>query len=64
MANGVKIANNKGFTGAVEHIGRLGVVMGNSDSETRQHIQNVLQMFINGGEKYDPKIKKINMPKM
>ncbi|BAQ89174.1 hypothetical protein [uncultured Mediterranean phage uvMED] len=65
MAKGVDIAGNKGFDGVAEHIGRLGVVMANSDSETRQHIQNSLQMFIDSNERIQKKIEKeTNQPAM
>lgn len=58
MAQGTKIAGNKGVDGVMEHMGRLGTVMANSDSDTRQYMQNFLQMLINGDEKI--KQKKID----
>jgi len=52
LAQGIKISGNKGVDGAIEHLGRLGVVMGNADSETRQFINEYLQMIL-GQEKKD-----------
>jgi len=46
LAQGIKIGQNKGVDGAIEHLGRLGVVMGNADSETRQFINEYLQMIM------------------
>ena len=46
LAQGIKIGQNKGVDGAIEHLGRLGVVMGNADSETRQFINEYLQMIL------------------
>ena len=46
MAEGTDIATQKGVTGVLEHTGKLGNIMANSDSESRQHIQNYLQMLI------------------
>jgi hypothetical protein len=31
---------------AIEHLGKLGVVMGNADSETRQFISEYLEMVL------------------
>ena len=53
MAEGTEIATQKGVKGVVEHTAKLGNIMANSDSETRQHIQNYLQMLID----YDQKQK-------
>jgi len=64
MAQGVKNAGNKGFDGAAEHFGRLGVVMANADSETRQHIQNTLQMFIDSDERIRKKIESQTIKSM
>ena len=52
LAQGIKIGQNKGVDGAIEHLGRLGVIMGNADSETRQFINEYLQMIL-GQEKKD-----------
>ena len=46
MAEGTDIATQKGVTGVLEHTSKLGNIMANSDSDTRQHIQNYLQMLI------------------
>ena len=46
LAQGIKIGQNKGVDGAIEHLGRLGVVMGNADSETRQFINEYFQMIM------------------
>ena len=46
MAEGTDIATEQGVKGVLEHTGKLGNIMANSDSETRQHIQNYLQMLI------------------
>ena len=46
LAQGIKIGQNKGVDGAIEHLGRLGVVMGNADSESRQFINEYLQMIM------------------
>jgi len=45
LSQGIKISGNKGVDGALEHLGRLGVIMGNADSETRQFIYEYLQML-------------------
>jgi len=52
LAQGIKIGQNKGVDGAIQHLGRLGVIMGNADSETRQSINEYLQMIL-GQEKKD-----------
>ena len=52
LAQGIKIGQNKGVDGVLEHLGRLGVIMGNADSETRQFINEYLQMIL-GQEKKD-----------
>jgi len=54
-AKGVNIADAQGIDGVIQHIGRLGTVMANSDSESRHFINNYLQMLKNSEEK---KIKK------
>ncbi len=46
LAQGIKIGQNKGVDGAIEHLGRLGVIMGNADSESRQFINEYLQMIM------------------
>ena len=46
LAQGIKIGQNKGVDGAIQHLGRLGVIMGNADSETRQFINEYLQMIL------------------
>lgn len=38
LAQGIKIGQNKGVDGAIEHLGRLGVIMGNADSEDRKSV--------------------------
>ena len=45
MAKGIDIAGNKGMDGVIEHTGKLGVVMANADSDTRQAIYEYLQML-------------------
>jgi len=45
LSQGIKISGNKGVDGALQHLGRLGVIMGNADSETRQFIYEYLQML-------------------
>ena len=52
LAQGIKIGQNKGVDGAIQHLGRLGVIMGNADSETRQFINEYLQIIL-GQEKKD-----------
>ena len=59
MAEGTEIATQKGVKGVVEHTAKLGNIMANSDSETRQHIQNYLQMLID----YDQKQKNTEQTK-
>ena len=46
LAQGTKIASTKGMDGILTHIGKLGTVMGNADSETRQFIYEYLQMLM------------------
>ena len=46
LAQGIKIGGNKGVDGVIEHLGRLGVIMGNADSESRQSINEYLQMIM------------------
>ena len=46
LAQGIKIGQNKGVDGAIEHLGRLGVIMGNADSESRQFINEYPQMIM------------------
>jgi len=55
LAQGTKIGETKGTDGIIEHLGRLGSVMANADSESRHFINNYLQMLKNSEEK---KIKK------
>ena len=50
LAQGIRIGNNKGADAVIQHLGRLGVVMGNADSESRQFINEYLQMIL-GQEK-------------
>ena len=45
LAQGIKIAGNKGVDGVIQHIGKLGTIMANADSETRQFIYEYLQML-------------------
>ena len=46
LAQGIRIGGNKGVDGVIEHLGRLGVIMGNADSESRQAINEYLQMIM------------------
>ena len=46
LAQGTKIASTKGMDGILTHIGKLGTVMGNADSETSQFIYEYLQMLM------------------
>ena len=46
LAQGTKIASTKGMDGFLTHLGKLGTVMGNADSETRQFIYEYLQMLM------------------
>lgn len=46
LSQGIKISKNKGVDGAIQHLGRLGVVMGNADSESRQFISEYLEMVL------------------
>ena len=46
LAQGTKIASTKGMDGVLTHLGKLGTVMGNADSETRQFIYEYLQMLM------------------
>jgi hypothetical protein len=45
LSQGIKIGGNKGIDGVIEHLGKIGVVMGNADSETRQFLYEYLQML-------------------
>ena len=45
LAQGIKIAGNKGVDGVIQHMGKLGVIMANMNSETRQFIYGYLQML-------------------
>ena len=66
MAEGTDIATQVGVKGVLEHTSKLGNIMANSDSETRQHIQNYLQMLVNFDEKQTEPEKKQqnnNIPK-
>ena len=47
VARGVDIADAKGIDGVIQHIGRLGTVMANADSESRHFINNYLNMTQN-----------------
>ena len=51
LAQGIKIGGNKGVDGAIEHLGKLGVVMGNADSESRQFINEYLQTVMESQKK-------------
>lgn len=51
LAQGIKIGRNKGVDGAIEHLGKIGVVMGNADSETRQFIYEYMQMVLGSQKK-------------
>jgi len=46
LAQGTKIASTKGMDGVLTHLGKLGTVMGNADSETRQFIYEYFQMLM------------------
>ena len=52
LAEGTKISATKGVDGIITHLGKLGIVMGNADSETRQFIHEYLQMLM-GKKKED-----------
>jgi hypothetical protein len=45
LAQGIKITGNKGADGVIQHLGKLGTIMANADSETRQFIYEYLQML-------------------
>jgi len=45
LSQGIKIAGNKGMDATLQHIGKLGTIMANADSETRQFIYEYLQMI-------------------
>jgi len=45
LSQGIKIADNKGMDATLQHIGKLGTIMANADSETRQFIYEYLQMI-------------------
>ena len=45
LAQGIKISGNKGADAVIQHLGKLGVIMANADSETRQFIYEYLQML-------------------
>jgi len=45
LAQGIKIYGNKGSDAFIQHLGKLGTIMGNADSETRQFIYEYLQML-------------------
>mgnify|MGYP003110804008 FL=1 len=51
LAQGIKISGNKGVDGVLQHLGRLGVIMGNADSESRQFINEYLQMLMSTDKK-------------
>jgi len=46
MAQGTDIASNEGFEGVAKHISKLGIIMANSDSQSRQAINEYLQMIM------------------
>ena len=46
LAQGTKIASTKGMDGVLTHLGKLGTVMGNADSESRQFIYEYFQMLM------------------
>ena len=46
LAQGTKIASTKGVDGVLTHLGKLGTIMGNADSESRQFIYEYLQMLM------------------
>ena len=46
MAQGTDIASNEGVEGVVKHISKLGIIMANSDSESRQAINEYLSMIL------------------
>ena len=46
LAQGIKISENKGADAVIQHLGKLGVVMGNADSESRQFISEYLEMVL------------------
>lgn len=46
MAQGTDIASNDGVEGVVKHISKLGIIMANSDSESRQAINEYLSMIL------------------
>ncbi len=45
LSQGIKIYGNKGSDAAIQHIGKLGTIMANADSDTRQFIYEYLQML-------------------
>jgi hypothetical protein len=47
MAQGTDIASTKGYEGVAKHLTKLGVIMSNADSDSRQAINEYLEMLIN-----------------
>jgi len=45
LAQGIKLSNNKGADAVIQHLGKLGTIMANADSDTRQFIYEYLQML-------------------
>jgi hypothetical protein len=45
IASGTKIAGNKGLEGVAEHLGKIGIVAGNSDNDTAQLSNQYLEMI-------------------
>ena len=45
LSQGIKIYGNKGADAFIQHLGKLGTIMANSDSDTRQFIYEYLQML-------------------
>ena len=45
LSQGIKIYGNKGADAFIQHFGKLGTIMANADSETRQFIYEYLQML-------------------
>jgi len=45
IASGTKIAGNKGLDGVAEHLGKMGIIAGNSDNDTAQLSNQYLEMI-------------------
>jgi len=61
VAQGTKIANNKGFDGLIKHIAKLGIIAGNSDDDIGYLTDQYLEIIKNAAEQSEINKQQISL---